>query len=768
MASMAAQTAQSAQPGLRRRVTAGGAGLCLLMAPLATLAQSQAPGAAPARTQGAADTGTGAGTGTGTEKTLGVVTIIANPQDPQSTMGSAYTLTDDELRKFESTNVNEVLRAVPGVYVREEDGLGTFPNIGIRAGSSGRSGRLSLMEDGIPAAMSPYGNTSAYYFPSIGRMSGVEILKGPEVLFYGPQTTSGAINLLSTPIPDQASGSLKAEIGQYGTRNLHANYGATLGQWGFLAETFQRDTDGFHRIDRSKYTGGTDVEEYLLKGRWRSDAGARFRQQVDVRLFSGQEDADVSYLGLSDADFRANPDRRYGLGELERMDRARKSASIRHQIELSQRSLLTSTAYWVDTQRHYNRLNQINGVGIGQVANTVNAGGADAGLLQGILDGRADTTHANGVRYGHNHQDFVAKGLQFELLNSFETGSVQHEVTTGLRWHHDSTRSGSQGIGNSIYRQINGSLVYDSTSTVTPSRGEAEALAFWLADRITIGRLALLPILRHERIRSQANLALPKDDLNSNAINKTTAGLGVNYGLTPNWTVLAGYHKGFAPPGSGAVMGTRGEESNNLEFGARYREGSLGVDLIGFYSDYTNAMRNCLVANPCPGGAVEGTQQTGSKDVYGLEVGVFADLYRSGGHRVPLRFAYTYGEYTRDSDLAAGVRKGDAIEFAPKHMASLQVGWETTSGWRSYASLSYVSSFCVTNTCDRAGTDTRFLKTQSLYLVGLSTSYQLTRDVQVYAKLDNLLDEQRITNRSPDGARGNMGRYVGTGLRITF
>ena len=736
-----------------RQFALGGATLCCVVA---------APLAAQTQTQ----------TQTASEPiiTLKEVTIIANPQDPQSTMGSAYTLTEDELEKFESTNINAVLRAVPGVYVREEDGLGTFPNIGVRGGGSGRSGRLSLMEDGIPAAMSPYGNTSAYYFPSVGRMSGIEVLKGPELLLYGPQTTSGAINLLSTPIPARAGGMLRTEVGQYGTRKIHANYGATIGQWGFLAETYQHQTDGFHRIDRSKFTAGNDVEEYMLKGRWRSESGARFRQQLDVKLFSGQEDADVSYLGLTDADFRANQDRRYGLSELERMDRARKSASVRHQIELSSRSLLTTTAYWGDTQRHYNRLNQINGVGIGQVASTVNAGGAEAELLQAILDGRADTTHANGVRYGHNHQDFVAKGLQFEALNSFETGPVQHELTTGLRWHHDSTRSGSQGIGNSIYQQINGSLVFDSTSIVTPSRGEAEALAFWVADRITIGQLALLPIIRHERIRSQANLAQPKTDLNSNEINKTTAGLGANYSLSPTWTALAGFHKGFAPPGASATMGTRGEESDNFELGLRYREGSLGVDAIAFYSDYTNAMRNCLVANPCPGGAVEGTQQTGSKDVYGLELGAFADLYRGNGHRLPLRFAYTYtdGEYTRDSDTAAGVRKGDAIEFAPKHLASIQVGWETDSGWRSYAQLTYVSSFCTSNTCKRPGVDSRFLETQRLVLMGLSTAYQLTPAVEVYGKVDNVFDEQRITNRSPDGARGNMGRYVGAGLRVKF
>ena len=546
------------------------------------------------------------------ERTLSDVTVIANPEDPHSTMGSAYVLTEKELQKFESTNINNVLREVPGVYVREEDGLGTFPNIGIRGGGSGRSGRISLMEDGIPAAMSPYGNTSAYYFPSVGRMRGVEVLKGPEVLLYGPQTTSGAINLLSTAIPSTPRGHLSTEFGQYGTRKIHLHYGATVGQWGFLAETFQRSTDGFHRIDRSNRTGGSEVEEYMLKGRWRSAPDAGLRQQVDLKLFSGQEDADVSYLGLTDADFRANPDRRYGLSEYERMDRARRSASVRHQLSFNADTQLITAAYWSHTKRHYNRLNQINGVGIGSVASTVNAGGAGGSLLQAILDGTANTTHANGVRYGHNHQDFVAKGVQTELHHSMSTGPVRHELIGGLRWHHDSTQNGTSGIGNTIYDQVNGSLVYQSTSAAGTVFGEAEAWAFWLADRITIGNLALLPILRHERISSHGNVATERGALNSNRINKTTAGLGVNYALNPVWTVLGGVHKGFAPPGAAAAQGTRGEESTNYEAGVRYRSGGLGVDAIAFYSDYTNAMRNCLVANPCPDGAVDGTQQTGS------------------------------------------------------------------------------------------------------------------------------------------------------------
>lgn len=315
---------------------------------------------------------------------LETIKVIATPEDPRTSTGSAYVLEADELEKFKLTNINSVLRSVPGVYVREEDGLGMFPRIGVRASSSGRSNRISLLEDGIPAAMSPYANTSAYYFPNLGRISSIEVLKGAEVLLYGPQTTSGVVNLISTPIPQETSGAANIETGDFATRKIHAHYGTTQGQWGFLLETYQANSDGFHNIERSKQSAGYNIDEYIGKVRWNSAADARFTQQVDVKLQYDVENLDVSYLGQTDADFNQDANRRYGLSELERMDRGRRAASIHHRIGLTDSNWLNTTAYWTQTYRYYDRLNQINGINLGSIADTINNGGANADLLYGI------------------------------------------------------------------------------------------------------------------------------------------------------------------------------------------------------------------------------------------------------------------------------------------------------------------------------------------------------------------------------------------------
>lgn len=705
------------------------------------------------------------------------ITIVGHKEDPTKATGSAYVVSEKELQKFEFTNVHSILRSVPGVYVREEDGQGTFPRVGIRASSSGRSDRISIMEDGIPAAMAPYANTSAYYFPNVGRMSAVEVLKGPEVLLYGPQTATGAVNLRSTAIPEQTKGFLNTELASFDGKKVHANYGGTEGQWGYLLETYQRENDGFHQLDRSDRDTGMDQSEYLAKLRWQSAAEARFKQSLDLKFLNADEINNVSYLGVTDADFAANPDRRYGLSELEQMRRGRESVSLQHQIELTTETSLTTTLYRNQTYRNYKRLNQINGVGIASVGglnwiinNQLAGTTADNGaaLLQAILQGTADTTHANGVRYGLNYQNFDSKGAQIELDQTFVVGETTHNLRAGVRRHEDETYS--LGGANAIYAQRNGELVFVSETAGTVTPGDAKATAWWLADEISYQNWIFLPVVRTENITSRANLNVAQTVLNSNDLSKTTAGLGVNYSLTDEWTLLAGAHQGFAPPGNSASQGTKGEESDNYEAGVRFRRDHTGVDIVAFYSDYSNALRNCLVANPCPGGVVDGTQQTGSKEVYGVEIGAFSELYRQGAYVMPIRATYTYtdGEYTKASDTASGVQKGDVLDYTPKHIGSVQIGLEYDSLWQSYLALSYVDGSCTTTTCERTEVDDSFLATESLFSVDWSLTYRFNEFTQVYGKVENLFDQQRITHRGADGARGNSGRSGALGLRVSF
>jgi Fe(3+) dicitrate transport protein len=153
------------------------------------------------------------------------VTIIGTKDDVKDLAGSGAVISNGDLEKAMDTDIQKILSAVPGVYMRTEEGYGLRPNISIRGTAIERSGKVTIMEDGVLVAPSPYTSSSAYYFPTTGRIYAVEVLKGPSAITQGPYTIGGAINLLSTPLPDETGGLFNQEFGEDQTRRTHVHYG---------------------------------------------------------------------------------------------------------------------------------------------------------------------------------------------------------------------------------------------------------------------------------------------------------------------------------------------------------------------------------------------------------------------------------------------------------------------------------------------------------------------------------------------------------------
>jgi Fe(3+) dicitrate transport protein len=156
---------------------------------------------------------------------IDTVTIIGKRADIADIPGSAHLIDAEALAEFAQSDVLRVLRAVPGVYVQEEEGFGLRPNIGIRGSGLDRSARIALLEDGVLIAPAPYAASSAYYFPTQRRMSAVEVLKGPSSVAVGPRTTGGAMNMISTPIPDALGANADLRLGNHSTMDAHINVG---------------------------------------------------------------------------------------------------------------------------------------------------------------------------------------------------------------------------------------------------------------------------------------------------------------------------------------------------------------------------------------------------------------------------------------------------------------------------------------------------------------------------------------------------------------
>ena len=161
------------------------------------------------------------------------VVVVGIDADLREVSGSVTILSEEDLEVFDYVDLGKLLSAVPGVYVRGEDGFGLRPNIGIRGAAAERSQKLTLMKDGVLITPAPYSAPAAYYVPNVSRISAVEVLKGLAAIRYGPHTVGGAINFLSPGISGERISRVDVSTGSYGFNKLQLSTEGRDGSVGY-------------------------------------------------------------------------------------------------------------------------------------------------------------------------------------------------------------------------------------------------------------------------------------------------------------------------------------------------------------------------------------------------------------------------------------------------------------------------------------------------------------------------------------------------------
>lgn len=660
--------------------------------------------------------------------------------------GSIAVLGEEALAASRVFTANEALRRIPGLAVRDEEGFGLRPNIGLRGLNPTRSTKVTLLEDGMPLAYAPYGDNSSYYHPPIERFAGLEVLKGATALGFGPQTIGGVINYLTPETPQAPGGFVQAVAGNRGYFYGHVR----IGGHGALLDYVRKSGDGArdHLAHR--------IEDLNLK----YVARLGNRHSVTLRTNRYSENSLVTYSGLTQAEFE-RLGARYNPFRHDTFAIARDGASMTHELRLADGTALRTNAYYSSLDRDWWRQSsssQDGQHGAGAIVYTID--GITATFLQHRLAGRRVDAATQFPSAQGRLRSYVTWGLEPRVSRANSAGELQ----AGLKYHRE----------DQDRRQINANSPTGRTGAVAEDNlRETRAWSAFLAQRVDFGAVALTPIVRYEAMRS-ARLDRLRGVAGASSLARFLPGLGATWQPDAATTLFASIHRGFAPPrvedlidGDGTATDVEAEDSVNLEAGVRRRlRPGWGVQASVFRHEFGNLIAVGSIA----GGGTPLAQ--GRARFAGLELGMQAQS--DDGFRA--RLAYTWlGTAEQTAPFLSVATKGalpgsvagHRQPYAPEHLLTAALAWSAGDFGLELEAQHTGRQFSDFANTVAPSPDGQRGTIPGATIWNAAVHHRTSTRISLFATMKNVGDRTVVTDRTR-GVLVGMPRLLQAGVRYAF
>ncbi|HXE81338.1 MAG TPA: TonB-dependent receptor [Vicinamibacterales bacterium] len=662
--------------------------------------------------------------------------------------GSVEILDSEVLQTSRVRTANEALRKIAGVHVREEEGFGLRPNIGIRGLNPTRSNKILLLEDGIPLTYAPYGDNASYYHPPIERFERVEVLKGGAQIGYGPQTIGGLVNYVTPAPPARRAAVVTLSGGNRGYFNGQGSYGDTLGGTGFLVNAMRKQGDGSRENISSELN---DVNGKVVRS-------LSSNQTLTLRASYYGEDSNVTYSGLREDEFRANPRGNPFRNDFFYADRY--GASATHAYTLSGNAAFTTNLYFTSFRRHWWRQSSNSAQRPNDAADPHCGGMANL-----------DTTCGNEGRL----RQYYTWGVEPRMRVHHRAFGIASEADFGVRLHFE----------RQDRRQENGATpTARSGEVVERNERLSEAYSAFVQNRFLFGGWTVTPGVRIEHVSHERTNRLANNGLGATGrtdLTEIIPGLGVSHTVGERVTIFGGIHRGFAPPrtedvitNTGGVVDLDPELSWNYELGFRSSLAQgIRLDATVFRMDYENQ----IVPASLAGGIGAALTNGGSTLHQGLELTSRVDSapLLNSAHNAYVRVAYTHVPVarftgTRFSNIPGFQNvsvSGNRLPYAPEHLFTVGFGYAHPIGLDVLVEA--------VRTSDQFGDDLNtvtptpdgqrgLVPGHTVWTAAVSCGF---RRATVFFTVKNLLDDLFIVDRAR-GILPGMPRTAELGVRMRF
>lgn len=689
----------------------------------------------------------------GTPTPIAEIVVIA-PDRIDQIPGAATVLAADDYAASQPFSLDDVLRRVPGLFVRGEEGLALRPNIGIRGLTPIRSTEVLLLEDGVPLAYAPYGDNASYYHPPIERFAGVEVLRGAGQVAFGPHTVGGVINYV-TPDPSlDFEGRLRVRAGNRDNREVVLSASDTVAGTGLLGVFTHRESGG-NRDNHS--LGYTDLFVKLTR-----ELSAT--QDLTLKASWHREDSQVSYSGLTEAEYAADP--RQNPFPNDRFATDHYGLSLVHGWQLTDTLSLTTAVYAATFERDWWRQSSNSGQRPSDASDPACGGMANLSLTCGNegrlrqyysfgIDSRASWTWATDGRFSGR----LEGGLR-----------LHHENQERFQWNGDTPTARAPGTGP------NAGVIEHNVRQTTAVSGFVQNALVWDAFTLTAG-------LRLESIEFERSNKRPGGGRGTESLDVLIPGLGLAWAPSERLTVFAGVHRGFSPPRAEDVITNTGgsieldaEDSVNWELGLRAvpRPG-FSLEATAFRMEFDNQIVPASVA----GGVGTTATSAGETRHQGLELaGRFSsseafdtavDWYVDATLTWVAEAEYVGTRFSNVSGFGGVSVSGNRLPYAPEWFGRAALGFETPRGLQAEVEVVHTGEMFGDdlNTVTPTADGQRGLIPDAT-VVNLAASVPVPgTPVRLLASVRNVGDETYIIDRARGVLPGEP-RIVQLGLEWTF
>ncbi len=660
------------------------------------------------------------------------------------------------LQDHSGTDVTQVLRQSSGVYVRQEDGEGLRPNIGLRGTSPDRSKKIVFMEDAVLIGPAPYAAPAAYYTPSLLMTESLEIYKGFAALPFGPNSIGGAINYLTPDLPPHTQTAVMGAFGSFNTGKLRLSHGGPLlKRFGYLVQVAGTNSDGFKQIDGGGDTGYEQKQALLKLAATPSD-----RQSFNILLSYGDEKSNETYLGLTSADFERKPNRRYVASAKDQMKWQHTALRVKHSAALTAGLSLETTAYRHEFQRVWMRLDRFDTATV-NLRSVLNKPSSFNQNHYQILNGDRNSATlgaAGNLVIANNDRSYVSQGLQGTLYWDWQANGEErarksaHSSEFKWRFHEDFIRrrhsSEKYQMNNRRLQRVN-----DSRSTDTDNKDRARAWTLSALDNWQLGPVTLTPAVRFESVHFES-----EDWLTSTQHQRhdpfVVGGLATAFEFSPGWSTRYSVNQAVTVAGLNLAGKERREEATNYEWQIKHSSfATQEFDFLLFFNDYRNLTGTCSTSGGCGTNQLDKQFNGGRASIYGGELG-WARLYNLGVVHIPVRasatwltaqFASTFVSDNPEWGLGL-VRKGAPLPYVPEAQYSLSLGAQFRKV-RQELELQYQS-----RVYDQAVAEER-IAIKSYGVIDWSLHYKFAQSNQISFKVENVLAKTYAVSARPFGFR---------------